>query len=48
MTMKCTNEQLKLATVENLISEEWVTAFTAQVQAAMDEVENHITVAFNG
>lgn len=42
------NEQLKLATVENLISEEWVTAFTAQVQTAMDAVDNHITVAFNG
>lgn len=41
------NETLKAATVENLIDSEWVENYTAQVQAAMDAINNHITVAFS-
>lgn len=40
------NNQLAAATTEQLINEEWVTAFEAQVQAAMDKIENNLTVAF--
>lgn len=39
--------QLDQATVEQLIDAEWVEAFEAQVQTAMDAVNNHITVAFS-
>ena len=41
------NVQLQAATTEQLINEEWVAAFEAQVQSAMDEVDNHITVNFS-
>ena len=41
------NVQLQSATTEQLINEEWVAAFEAQVQSAMDEVDNHITVNFS-
>ena len=41
------NEQLKAAKTEQLIDSEWVEKFTAQVQAAMNEINNHITVAFS-
>lgn len=40
------NVQLEAATTEQLIDEEWVAAFEAQVQAAMDKIENHLTVEF--
>lgn len=39
--------QLDQATVEQLIDAEWVEAFEAQVQTAMDAVNNHVTVAFS-
>ena len=42
------NLQLGQATVENLIDEAWVEAFEAQVQGAMDQIVNHITVNFEG
>ena len=41
------NVQLQAATTEQLINEEWVAAFEAQVQSAMDEVDNNITVNFS-
>lgn len=41
-------QQLATATVEQLINEEWVAAFEAQVQAEMDTVVNEITLAFAG
>ena len=41
------NEQLKTATVAQLIDNEWVTAFTAQVQTAMDAISNNITIQFS-
>ena len=40
------NQQLEQATVEQLINPEWVAAFEAQVQAAMDQVDNHLVVQF--
>lgn len=40
------NEQLAQATVAQLIDSDWVAAFEAQIQAAMDEVDNHLTVQF--
>lgn len=39
------NEQLKMATVENLIDEQWVEAFEQSVQAEMDKITNKITIA---
>ena len=38
------NEQLKTATVEELIDETWVETFKAQVKTAMEEVPNTMTV----
>ena len=38
------NEQLKVATVENLIDTDWVDNFKAQVKAAMEKVPNTMTV----
>lgn len=38
------NEQLKVATVENLINTDWVDNFKAQVKAAMEKVPNTLTV----
>lgn len=40
------NEQLKLATIENLIDPEWCDTFIANAKAAMDEVVNTLTVEF--
>lgn len=40
------NVQLEAATVEDLINDEWVTTFETQVQAAMDKIENNITIEF--
>lgn len=40
------NEKLKVATVENLVDAEWVKAFEEEVKAAMDAVNNKITIKF--
>lgn len=40
------NTQLQTATVEQLIDDEWCEAFVANAQAAMDEINNNLTVAF--
>ena len=42
------NEELKEATIEELIDETWVEDFKNRAQTAMDEVENHIYVNFEG
>lgn len=42
------NEELKEATIEQLIDETWVEDFKNRAQTAMDEVENHIYVNFEG
>lgn len=39
------NDQLRQATVEQLINDTWVTNFVAQVQAAMDAISHDMTVA---
>ena len=41
------DNQLQQATVAQLNNPEWVAAFEAQVQSAMDEVDNHITINFS-
>lgn len=40
------NEQLKTATVEELIDDEWVNTFIASAQTAMDAISNKITIQF--
>lgn len=40
------NEQLRVATVEQLVNDEWVENFIKAVQTEIDNVENTITVEF--
>lgn len=40
------NVQLEAATTEDLINEEWVTAFEQTVQAEMDKINNKIEIQF--
>ena len=40
------NVQLEAATTEDLINEEWVTAFEQTVQAEMDKINNKIEIEF--
>lgn len=38
--------QLENATVENLVSDEWIETFTQNAQKAFNDIENHLTVEF--